>query len=269
MTSSGQNKSILQSVQNGLLILKLFSKNKPIWGITEISKELQLPKSTISRLINDLIKEGYLKKTDKKYGLGLSMLSLTGVIMSQMELHREAFEPLKCLVNRIEETAHISTLEGTHLIYMLKVECKQTVRLLSHVGHHRPPSCSSSGKLLLAFQPQEIIDEVIKAGLPKRGPRSVTDPEQLLQELQTIRQDEYCICIDEMYDDVISIASPIKDYMGKVIAAVSTTGPKHRIHKELIPHYIEELVKTGKIISYKLGYIESLQYEETCMNGNY
>ena len=78
---------------------------------------------------------------------------------------------------------------------MLKVECKQTVRLLSHVGHHRPPSCSSPGKLLLAFQPKEIIDEVIKEGLPKRGPNSVTDPDQLIQQLQTIRKDEYCVCI--------------------------------------------------------------------------
>ena len=261
MAPSIQNNSVLQSVQNGLLILKLFSKDKPIWGITEISKELQLPKTTVSRLIGDLVKEGYLKKADRKYCLGLSILSLTGVIMSHMEIHKEAFEPLKCLVNKIEETAHISTLEGTHLIYMLKVECKQTVRLLSHVGHHRPPSCSSPGKLLLAFQPKEIIDEVIKEGLPKRGPNSVTDPDQLIQQLQTIRKNEYCVCIDEMYEDVVSIAAPIKDYTGKVIASVSTIGPRNRIHEGVIPRYIEELIKTGKAISYKLGYMESLGIE--------
>ena len=85
---------------------------------------------------------------------------------------------------------------------MLKVESKQTIRLLSHVGHYRPPSCSGPGKLLLAFQPTEIIDEVIKEGLPKRGPNSVTDPEQFIQQLKKIRQNEYCVCIDEMYDDV-------------------------------------------------------------------
>ena len=62
MISTTQNKSLLQSVQNGLFILKLFSKAKPVWGITDMSKELQLPKSTVSRLINDLVKEGYVTK---------------------------------------------------------------------------------------------------------------------------------------------------------------------------------------------------------------
>lgn len=261
MTTSIQNKTVLQSVQNGLLILKLFSKEKPIWGITEISRELQLPKSTVSRLITDLLNEGYLKKKDRKYCLGLSILGLTGVIMSQLELHREAFEPLKCLVNEIEETANICVLEGTNLIYVLKVECKHAIRLLSHVGHYRPPSCSSAGKLLLAFQPKNIVEEVIRAGLPQRGPKSITDPKMLFRQLQMIRQDGYSVCIDEMHEDVVSIAAPIRDYTGKVIAAVSTAAPKHRIPEESIPRFIKELIKTGKSISYNLGYME-LGYEK-------
>ncbi|MCQ6274154.1 IclR family transcriptional regulator [Bacillus sp. V3B] len=257
MTTS-QNKSLLQSVQNGLLLLKVFSKDRPVWGITDISRELQLPKSTVSRLVGDLIKEGYLQKIGSKYRLGLSILCLAGVNMSNLEIHREAFEPLKSLVSKIDESAHISMLEGIQLIYLLKVECKQRVRLLSHVGQYRPPSCSSSGKLLLAYQPREIIDQVIKNGLPKRGPNSVTDPDQLLDELTTIKQNEYCVCIDEMHDDVVSIASPIKDYTGKVTASVSIAGPRQRIHEEFIPYFIDEIIKTGNEISYRLGYMESL-----------
>lgn len=257
MTDS-QNKSLLQSVQNGLLILKVFLKDKPVWGITDISRELQLPKSTVSRLVGDLISEGYLQKVGSKYRLGLSVLSLAGVNMSNLEIHREAFEPLKLLVSKIDESAHISMLEGIHLIYLLKVESKQRIRLLSHVGQHRPPSCSSSGKLLLAYQPREIIDAVIKNGLPKRGPNSVTDPDQLLTEIKTIKQTGYCVCIDEMHDDVVSIAAPIRDYTGRVTASVSIAAPKQRIDEEFIPHLIDEIVKTGTEISSRLGYIESL-----------
>ncbi|WP_338450008.1 IclR family transcriptional regulator [Niallia oryzisoli] len=261
MTSTIENKSILQSVQNGLQILKLFSKENLILGITEISRELELPKSTVSRLMNDLISEGYIRKVGRKYTVGLSILGLTGVIMSQLELHREAFDPLKCLVNKLNENAHVSTLDGTHLIYILKVESKQTIRLLSHVGHHRPPTCSAPGKLLLAFQPSEIVDQVIQAGLPKRGPNSVTDPNVLVQQLKQIKQDEYCVCIDEMHEDVVSIAAPIKNYTGKVIASVSVSAPRLRIGEDLIPQCVEEIIKTGKKISAKLGYMESLRYE--------
>lgn len=254
-----ENKSILQSVQNGLRILKLFSNKKPVWGITDISKELNLPKSTVSRLINDLMLEGYLRKTGRKYTLGLSILGLTGVIMSQLEIHGEAFEPLKSLVNKVNENAHIATLDGTNLIYILKVESKQTIRVLSHVGHHRPPSCSAPGKLLLAFSPQETVEQVIEAGLPKRGPNSVTDPDVFLQQLKQIRQDEYCACINEMHDDVVSIAAPIKDYTGKVIAAVSIAAPRFRFGDDLIPKCADEIIKTGKKISAKLGYMESFK----------
>lgn len=255
---SSKNKSILQSVQNGLLILKVFSKEKPILGITEISNTLNLPKSTVSRLINELVHEGYIQKEGRKYRLGLGILCLSGVIMSHMDIHRDAFEPLKSLVNKIEETAHISILERNNLIYLLKVESKQAVRLLSHVGHIRPPTCSSPGKVLLAYQPKEILNEILSSELPKRGPNSVTDPHQLLEELSFIRKNGYAICINEMSDDVVSIAAPIKDYTGKVIAAVSVAGTRQRIDDESIESIKKEIIKTGKEISHHLGYMESL-----------
>ncbi|WP_428912443.1 IclR family transcriptional regulator [Niallia sp. Krafla_26] len=252
-----KKESILSSVQNGLSIIKIFTKEKPIWGITEISRTLNLPKSTVSRLITDLVNEGYLKKVGNKYSLGLSILTLSGVIMSRLEIHREAHEPLKALVRKVNENAHISTLEGIQLIYLLKVECNQAVRLLSHVGHYRPVTCSSPGKLLLAYQTSDVINEVIKAGLTKRGPDSITDPAELVNRLKKIKQQGYDVSINEMNEDVVSIAAPIKDYLGNVIASVSIAGPRHRIVDELVTQYVPELVKTGENISHQLGYMET------------
>jgi IclR family KDG regulon transcriptional repressor len=131
--------------------------------------------------------------------------------------------------------------------------------LLSHVGHYRPITCSSPGKLLLSYQSKEMVHKVIEQGLPKRGPNSVTDPNQLMGQLEKIRHDEYCVSIDEMYEDVISIAAPIKDYNGSVIASVSMAAPRHRINEENIPNYVKDLVKTGRDISSKLGYMESIK----------
>ena len=253
-----KNNSILSSVKNGLSIIKIFTKEKPIWGVTEICKELNLPKSTVSRLISELVDEGYLKKVGNKYSLGLSVLSLSGVIMSHLEIHREAHEPLRSLVRKVEENAHLSTLEGTQLIYLLKVECSQAVRLLSHVGHYRPITCSSPGKLLLAYQPSDVINEVISLGLTKRASESITDPHVLLERLNKIKQQGYDVSFNEMNEDVVSIAAPIKDYMGNVIASVSIAGPRNRIDDDLLPQYVNEIVKTGEIISHQIGYIESL-----------
>lgn len=250
--------NLLQSVQNGLKILRLFSMEKPVWGVTEIANTLQLNKSTVSRLIGDLVSEGYLEKTKNKYRLGLSLLCLSGVITSHLEIHREAQDSLKTLVSKLEETAHISILEESNITYLLKVECKHPVRLLSHIGKNNPATCTSSGKILLAHQSKEILHELIENDLPKMGPNSITDPKELLRDIDKVRNQGYSVCIDEMHEDVVSIAAPIRDYTGQVIAAVSVAGPRQRINNDKIPKFTEQIIKTGKEISIKLGFIESL-----------
>ncbi len=258
MNNAGNAYPIVQSVQNGLKILRLFSLEKSVWGITEIANALQLHKTTVSRLVSDLVKEGYLEKTGVKYRLGLSLLCLSGVITSHLEIHREAKAPLTELVERLEETAHISILESPDITYLHKVECRHPVRLQSRVGKKNPASCTSSGKVLLAFQSDKIVQELIDAGLPRMGPNSVTEPGAFLRDLQKARQQGYAVCIDEMHEDVVSIAAPIRDYTGEIIAAVSVAGPRQRITEPKIPLFVDEIIKAGRKISENLGYLESI-----------
>lgn len=258
MSTLKKDTSILQSVQNGLKIIRLFSVEKPIWGITEMSKELELNKSTVSRLVNDLIEEGFLQKKKNKYCLGLSLLCLSGVITSNLEIQREAKDTLQELVDKVEETAHLCILEGVHITYLQKVECKHPVRLMSHIGRNNPASCTSSGKVLLANQKDSVIENVIQAGLPKMGPNSVTDPKEFLHQLRVVKEQNYSVCIDELHDDIVSIAAPIYDYTGEVVAAISIAGPSQRIKTDHIPLYIDTVKNAGNEISAKLGYIESI-----------
>ncbi|MEH7616284.1 IclR family transcriptional regulator [Cytobacillus firmus] len=258
MVCLATGKSLLQSVQNGLSIIKLFTKDKPLWGITEISRELNVPKSSVSRLVADLTEEGYLEKSGKKYHLGLTLLYLAGVLTTHLEIHREAAAPLNSLVNRIGETAHISVLEGDRIIYLLKTECKHPVRLFSYIGKDNPAVCTSSGLVLLAHQPMEKTIEVIGKGLPQMGPNSFTNQEELLQEIQYIKEKGFAICIDVLHTDAVSIAAPVKDYTGKVIAAVSAAGPRQRISESKMMEIVLEITKTAETISKRLGYLESV-----------
>jgi IclR family KDG regulon transcriptional repressor len=246
----------LQSVQNGLKILRLFSMEKPIWGVTEIANALDLKKSTASRLIGDLVMEDYLEKHHTKYRLGLSLLCLSGVITSDLEINREAKDTLRALVDQLDETAHLSILEDANVTYLDKVECKHPVRLLSHIGKRNPAFCTSSGKVLLAFQTEEIVRQVIEAGLPRMGPNSISDPDELYRDLLKVRQQGYSVCINEMHEEVVSIGAPVRDYTGKVIAAVSVVGSRQRIIDGKIPQFINAIIKAAKEISNKLGYIQ-------------
>lgn len=255
--------SILQSVQRGLRILKLFTATEPVWGITDIATSLNLSKSTVSRIISDLVKEGYLEKTRNKYRLGFSLLALSGVITSHLEIHRESRDPLKSLVHKLGETAHIAILEDLEITYLHKVECQNPVRLHTNIGKKNPPTCTGSGKILLAYQPETALQELIDRGLPIMGPKSITDPQILRTELHNARKNGYSLCIDEMQESIISIGAAIRDYTNEVVAAVSIVGPKHRgIGKDASP-YINEVIKTAEEISEKLGYIKALDQKRT------
>ena len=87
MIPTKKKTAVLQSVQKGLQILKLFTIEKPVWRLTEIANTLQLNKSTVSRLVSDLVAEGFLQKEGRKYSLGFSLLSISGVVTSHLEIH--------------------------------------------------------------------------------------------------------------------------------------------------------------------------------------
>jgi IclR family transcriptional regulator, KDG regulon repressor len=257
-----ENNSILQSVQNGLRILNLFTKDAPVWGITEIANNLHLNKTTVSRLVGDLVSEGYLQKEKSKYCLGYSLLCLSGVITSHLEIHRESKEPLRRLVDHLGETAHVAVLEGSGITYVHKIECKNPVHLLSYIGKKNPVSCTSSGKVLLAFQKKNVFEAIIKAGLPKMGPNSVIEPVLLKSQLKDIKEQGYSVCIDELHEGVVSIAAPIRDYTGEVIAAISIVGTKQRIREEKLKEFIQQIMAAGDDISIKLGYIPAAFWKE-------
>ena len=256
LITTNKKTAVLQSVQKGLQILKLFSSEKPVWGLTEIAHTLQLNKSTASRLISELVAEGFIQKEGRKYSLGFTLLSVSGVVTSHLEIHRESKDILKELVAELGETAHIAILEGKEITYVHKVECMNPVPLLSSIGKSNPVTCTSAGKVLLAFQKKQyIVDSIINEGLPYMGPNSPTDPEILKRQLSQIQLQGYAICIDEMHENVVSIAAPVRDYTDDVVAAVTIVGTRDRIDESIMNRFIEKMIGAGSEISKRLGYI--------------
>ncbi len=251
--------SVLQSVQKGLHILKLFTIEKPVWRLTEIANTLQLNKSTVSRLVSDLEAEGFLHKEGKKYSLGYSLLSISGVVTSHLEIHRESKDILKKLVADLGETGHIALLEGKEITYVHKMLCADPVPLLSSIGKKNPATCTSSGKILLAYHNKPyIVERIMAEGLPRMGPNSPTDPEELKCQLSQIKRLGYAICIDEMHENVVSIAAPVRDYTDEVVAAVAVVGTRERIDDSKINRFVETIIEAAHEVSIRLGYIPGL-----------
>src|SRR5690625_5116851 len=122
--SKTSNPQVLTSVQNALRVLKSFSIDEPEKAVGELAVELGLAKSTISRLMTTLASEGFVTRVpnSRKYRLGISILALSGILTSNLEVAKETAPVVNKLVNDIGETTHIAILDGTDTIYVHKEE---------------------------------------------------------------------------------------------------------------------------------------------------
>lgn len=256
MELKDKEDSYLSSVKNALRILKSFSMDEPEKKISEISVSLGLNKSTVSRTMATLASEGFVYKDpeSKKYRLGLSILSLSGIVNSNMDVYRESQPILNKLVENIGETAHISVLDNLEVVYLQKVDCNHPVRFLTHVGRRNPPYCTSSGKVLLAYSDENDINKVIDKGLQKFSKNTITNAQKLRTHLNQVKENGFSSSIEELLEGVVSIAAPIYDYKGKVFASLSVVGPKQRIQSHKIQGYAKKVVSAATEISIRMGY---------------
>ncbi|WP_338452220.1 IclR family transcriptional regulator [Niallia oryzisoli] len=256
MANSNEGENYLSSVKNALRILNSFSMDEPEKKISEISASLGLNKSTVSRTMATLASEGFVFKDPetKTYRLGFSILTLSGVINSHMDIFRESQPVLNKLVETIGETAHISVFDNLEVIYIQKVECNHPVRYLTHVGKRNPPYCTSSGKVFMAFSDDDVVDTIIENGLKKYTKNTITDPDKLRAHLQEIREKGFAYSIEEFSEGVVTIAAPIYNYTGKVVSSLSIVGPKQRINQLKVPSFAKQIISASIEISRNMGY---------------
>lgn len=253
-----KNSTTLSSVENALRVLNSFSTHNPEKGITQLSNELNLAKSTISRLIKTLHLYGYVKKDEqtRKYSLGTKILSLYGSFMSKLEIVKEAHPFLVALAKETSEAVQLAELEGSNVIYLEQIKSAFPIEIFAHIGRINPIHCTSSGKLLLAYQEDSVIDDILNVKLEKFTSSTIIDFETLKKELQGIKKLGYSYIENEFIDGIVSIAAPIRDHNKNVIAAVSLVGPVQRIDGVKRKIYISRVVEAGKKISKYMGYEE-------------
>lgn len=248
---------LLSSVQNALRILNLFSPQTKELSLAEIASQTGINKSSVHRLLTHLEEEGFVEKDNvtRRYRLGLSLLQLSGVVLSHLEIHHAAKHDLELLAEKTGKYAHLGIIENGELVYLRKIEGKEPITLTSFIGRSNPAYCTGCGKIILAYQP-EITETVIENGLTKYGPHCITDPDQLRSDLERIAVQGFAICVDEIYEGVISIAAPVRDFTGNVIAGISVVGLKHQFKQNEIAETIPLVVNAGWSISNQLGYHE-------------
>ena len=247
----------MQSVDRALQILLSFEANGcEQQSLNQLSTNLGLPKSTIHRLLNALAQRGFIDQVSDTgyYRLGLKLHSLGAHVVVARSLASEGGPILGRLVDLYHETASISVLDGIESVIVEKMESDVAMRVTSQIGKRSPLHCSAGGKVMLAFQKPETGERIIAAlPLKRYTAKTITDPEQLRQNLAEIRKLGYAVDDEEIQDDQVCISAPIWNHEGLVIAAITIPGPASRIRNKGVATIAQSLVEAAQELSMKLG----------------
>ncbi|MGD0915356.1 MAG: IclR family transcriptional regulator [Thermodesulfobacteriota bacterium] len=255
--------NLVQTIERASFILDILGENPQGIAIRELSAKIKLPKGTTHRLLSSLSYFGYVRQDPKtrNYFLGLKLVELGNLLLSQLDLRKEAEPLLRDLAERTKETVHMVFLDRNEIVYIDKVELDRHpsgLRMASRVGLRNPAHSCAVGKVLLAHLPAKELDRIINAkGLPKRTENTITDPIQFREHLKLVRTQGYAIDDEENEKGVRCIAAPVFNEAGKAVAAISISTLAFRITKKVIQDSLrKEVRETALKISQRLGFRE-------------
>jgi IclR family KDG regulon transcriptional repressor len=247
----------LSSVRNALRLLCAFTPAEPELGVSELASRLGVGKSTVHRLLGTLKQEGFVQQNPRtgRYALGLRLLDLGAQAAARLDLRESAAPFLDDLRNRTGETTHIAVLDGAEVVYVERRESPRTLRLFGQVGRRNAAHCTSTGKVLLAHLPARRLEALLETmPLEPRTPSTITDRQQLREELAKVRTLGYATNVNESEIGIASIAAPIRDATGEVVAAISVAGPLPRFEGPAGRAFVTATVGAAGDISERLGY---------------
>jgi IclR family KDG regulon transcriptional repressor len=256
-------RNLVQTIERASSILDILGQSSQGISIRELSNKIKLPKGTTHRLLSSLSYFGFARQDPKTrdYFLGFKLVDLGQLLLSQLDLRKEAEPFLRDLAERTRETVHLVFLDRNEIVYIDKVETDQNpsgLRMASRVGLRNPAHSCAVGKVLLSYLSEEELNSIIKEkGLAKRTENTITNPAQLKEHLRNVRAQGYATDDEENEKGIRCTAAPIFDEGGKAIAAISISGPAFRVTKKIIQESLKkEVIETASNISRRIGFRE-------------
>lgn len=253
-----ENYKRVQSIDRAVSILKCFSKQRKEMKLSEIADELSLNKSTVHGIISTLKYNGFIDQDEEtqKYRLRLYLMKLGDTVASSIDIRDIAHPIIKEVSQQLNETVHLSKLDGDELIYLDKVESNQSMRIFTTIGSRMPAYCTGMGKAMLAYIDDEKINNLLSDALKPMTEYTITDKNELLKRLADIREKGYAMDNEENSIGLRCIAAPIFDHKGNAKYAISVSGPTVRMTDKRMENIISIIKDSARKISYKLGYEE-------------
>lgn len=252
-----REENAVQSVDRAMDLLEALAFAREPMRLTDLAAQLGLHKSTAHRLAATLERRGYVEQDPQtgRYRMGLRLVEVGGCALGSLSVAKVGRPVLERLARQLGETGNIAVLQGHEVLYVDKVETDQNLMRMSvQIGKRSPVYCTAVGKVMLAFN-QELLPGILQhVKLRRLTARTITTTEALQDELRSVAERGYAIDDEEHELGLRCVAAPVRDYMGRVVAAVSISGAAMRLNQERVSQIIPALRKVSEEISARMGY---------------
>jgi len=252
-----QSDSPSAAVERALAMLEAVAQVSDGLSNAEISRKLNIPKSSASYILRTLENQGYLTRDAEsgKYRVGLKILSLSRGALGGLDVRGVALPIMRHLTRETGLTCHLAVLDGPEAVYIEKVEPEGFIRMDTWVGRRMKVHATSVGKAIVAYIPEDQLEEILrKSGMEKRTPKTITTLPRLLKELEKVRTQGFAVDDEENNLGARCVGAPIFDERGSIEASLGLSGTTQQVSPQTMPRILEALKDAARHISMGMGY---------------
>jgi DNA-binding IclR family transcriptional regulator len=255
MSSNHESPSV--AVERALAMLEAVAQAAEGLSNAEISRKLEIPKSSASYILRTLETQGYLTRNSEtgKYRVGLKVLSLSRGALTGIDVREVALPIMRHLMEKTNLTCHLAILDGPDAVYIEKVEPTGFIRMDTWVGRRMRVHATSVGKALVAHIPQERLEKILaERGMEKRTPKTITSVPRLLKDLEKVREHGYAVDDEENNMGARCVGAPIFNQDGRIEASIGLSGTTNQVNPHTMPRILEHLKDAARHVSMQLGF---------------
>ncbi len=254
---AGSQPPLVKSASRTLDIIEYIAKSAKPPNFTAIQHQLDIPKSSLSLLLHELVQNDYLDfdADTRVYYPGLKLIQIGAICINNTNISREISLGIRKLSDEFGETTHAGILDGRHIVYIAKHHGSRDVSVVATIGYRIPAHATAIGKVLLATLPAaELKSRLGGVQLERYTDNTITEFAALADELERVARQGYAVDDQEIIPGGICVAAPIIDKANKTVAALSVTMAAGRAYEgEMLPAVVAKVRATAEHISRRLG----------------
>lgn len=252
--SNDADGDFVQSLDRGLSVIRAFDADHPRLTLSEVAGVTGLSRAAARRFLHTLVQLGYMNSSDSRFSLRPKILELGYAYLSSLTLPEVAMPHLEELVAQVRESSSVSELDGEDVVYIARVPTKRIMTVAISVGTRFPAYATSMGRVLLAYRDSAWLEEYLRtATFSHLTGHTITDAASLRDELKRIRERGWALVDQELEQGLRSVAAPIRDSGGAVVASINvSTHAGRRSLESITEELLPPLLSTAERIEHDL-----------------